>query len=104
MDAQLEHGNLFAFDRTDLHLVGVIHAPLQSPLLAPSSCASARAPVRGAVRSIPLSGGVLLLLALAAVVCPWHGFETHLGDRLLANLANSVRTMPHPRECLFDRS
>ena len=25
MDAQLKHGDLFAFDRTDLNLVGVIH-------------------------------------------------------------------------------
>jgi hypothetical protein len=47
---------------------------------------------------------VFLVLAVAAVACPWHGFETHLGDRLLANLTNPVRTMSHPCERLLDRS
>jgi hypothetical protein len=49
-----------------------------------------------------LGGGVLPLLAVAAVARPGHGFESRLGDRLLANLADSVRTMSHPRECFFD--
>jgi hypothetical protein len=25
VDAQLEHGNLLAFDRTDMNLIGVVH-------------------------------------------------------------------------------
>jgi hypothetical protein len=28
VDAQLKHGDLFAFDRTDLNLVGIIHQRL----------------------------------------------------------------------------
>jgi len=50
------------------------------------------------------SGGVLLLLAVAAVARPWHGFETHLGNRLLTHLAHSVRPTSHPPERLVDRS
>jgi hypothetical protein len=37
VDTQLEHGDLFAFDRTDLNLVGIIHAA-ESALAENEAC------------------------------------------------------------------
>src|SRR6266852_2155271 len=47
---------------------------------------------------------MLTLLALAAVACPWHGFQTSLRDRLLADLTHPVSTLSDSSECLFDCS
>ena len=44
-----------------------------------------------------LSGGVLLLFAVATMARPWHGFEAHLGNRSLTNLAHSVGLTSHSR-------
>ena len=52
---------------------------------------------------LPVSSGRLLpLLALAAVVCPGHRFETSPRDRLIAGIANSVRAMSDPSQGHLD--
>lgn len=52
----------------------------------------------------PLSGRVLLLLALAAEVGPRHGFQPRFRNRLLADRAYAIRAASHSSECLVDRS
>lgn len=52
----------------------------------------------------PSCGGVLRLLAVAAMARPGHRFEAHLRDGLLARLADSVGPFPHADECLVNRA
>ncbi len=47
---------------------------------------------------------MLLLLALAAVACPGHRFQSGFRDRLLAHFAHTECSPPDSSQCFFDRA